>query len=133
MRLPDLAAVLMLALASAAWADEPSAIEPQVLAGRMSAGDTELLVLDVRTAAEFDEGHIRGAVNIPYDSLTARIAEVGPAGGHDVVVYCRSGRRSAIALTTLKDAGFTRLFHLDGDWLRWSEERRPLIKTPALP
>ncbi len=90
-------------------------------------------MLDVRTAAEFDEGHLTGAVNIPYDSLAARIAELGPAGEHDVVVYCRSGRRSAIALTTLKDAGFSRLFHLDGDWQRWSEEHRPLIKTPAQP
>jgi rhodanese-related sulfurtransferase len=133
MRLPGLAAVLTLAFAAAAWAEEPSLIEPQALAERMASADSGLLVLDVRTAAEFDEGHIPGAVNIPYDSLAARIAELGPAGEHDVVVYCRSGRRSAIALSTLKDAGFSRLFHLDGDWLRWSEEHRPLIKTPAQP
>jgi phage shock protein E len=133
MRLQALAAVLTLALASAAWADEPSLIEPQALAERVASADSGLLVLDVRTAAEFDEGHIPGAVNIPYDSLAARTKELGPAGEHDVVVYCRSGRRSAIALTTLKDAGFSRLFHLEGDWLRWSEEHRPLIKTPAQP
>lgn len=133
MRLPALAAVLTLALAAAAWADEPALIEPQALAERMASADAGLLVLDVRTAAEFDEGHLPGAVNIPYDSLAARIAELGPSGERDIVVYCRSGRRSAIALTTLKDAGFSRLFHLDGDWLRWSEEHRPLIKTPAQP
>ena len=133
MRLPALAAVLAVLLAPAAWANEPSAIEPQSLAERVSSGDTALLVLDVRTAAEFDEGHIPGAVNIPYDSLAARIAELGPAGGHDVVVYCRSGRRSAIALSTLKDAGFSRLFHLEGDWLRWSEENRSIVRTPVQP
>jgi phage shock protein E len=133
MRLPALAAVLAVLLAPAAWANEPSAIEPQSLAERVSSGDTALLVLDVRTAAEFDEGHIPGAVNIPYDSLASRIAELGPAGEHDVVVYCRSGRRSAIALSTLKDAGFSRLFHLEGDWLRWSEENRSIVRTPVQP
>jgi rhodanese-related sulfurtransferase len=131
MRLPALAAVLAVLLASAAWADEPSPIEPQALAERVAAADPLLLVLDVRTAAEFDEGHIPGAVNIPYDSLAARITELGPAGARDVVVYCRSGRRAAIALTTLKDAGFSRLLHLEGDWLRWSEEHRPLIKASS--
>jgi rhodanese-related sulfurtransferase len=132
-RLPALAAVLTLALAAAAWADEPALIEPQALAERVASADARLLVLDVRAAAEFDEGHIPGAVNIPYDSLAARIAELGPAGEHDIVVYCRSGRRSAIALTTLQEAGFSRLFHLDGDWLRWSEESRPIVRAPAQP
>ncbi len=133
MRLPALAGVLPLRLGAAVWADEPAVIEAQALAERMNAGDTGLRVRDVRTAAEFDEGHIPGAVNIPYDSLAARLAELGPSGEHDVVVYCRSGRRSAIALTTLHEAGFSRLFHLDGDWLRWSEESRPIARPSAQP
>lgn len=133
MRIPALAVVLTLLLAPAAWADEPASIEPQALAERVAAADLQLLVLDVRSAAEFDEGHIPGAINIPFDAIGGRIAELGSSGQHDVVVYCRSGRRSAIALTTLKEAGFSRLFHLEGDWLRWSEEHRPLAMTPAQP
>jgi len=133
MRHSALAAVLAVALASAAWADEPSAIEPQALAERVAAADSQLLVLDVRSAAEFDEGHIPGAINIPFDAIGGRITELGPSGQRDIVVYCRSGRRSAIALTTLKEAGFSRLFHLEGDWLRWSEESRSIDRAPAQP
>jgi rhodanese-related sulfurtransferase len=131
MRLLALSA--MLALAGTAWADEPTFIEPQALAERVASADSQLLVLDVRSAAEFDEGHIPGAVNIPFDAIGDRIVELGPSGQRDIVVYCRSGRRSAIALTTLKEAGFSRLFHLDGDMLRWNEEHRPLIKIAAQP
>ena len=133
MRLPALAAVLAVALASAAWADEASLIEPQALAERVASSDPQLLVLDVRSAAEFAEGHIPGAVNIPHDVIGERVAELGPADERDIVVYCRSGRRSALAIETLKRAGFSRLFHLDGDYLRWSEEHRPLLKDPAQP
>lgn len=133
MRFLTLAAVLALVLASAAWADEASLIEPQALAERVASSDPQLLVLDVRSAAEFAEGHIPGAVNIPHDVIGGRVAELGPAGERDIVVYCRSGRRSALAIETLKTAGFSRLFHLDGDYLRWSEERRTIVGPPAQP
>ena len=133
MRLPALAAVLAVALASAAWADEASLIEPQALAERVASSDPQLLVLDVRSAAEFAEGHIPGAVNIPHDVIGERVAELGPSGDRDIVVYCRSGRRSALAIETLKTAGFSRLFHLDGDYLRWSGERRTIVGPPAQP
>ncbi len=124
---------LALAAAGAVWADDFAGIEPGALAERLEAADPPLLVLDVRSVAEFDEGHIPGAVNIPYDALGERIAELGPANERDVVVYCRSGRRAAIALETLGKSGFRRLFHLEGDYLRWSEENRPLIQATAKP
>lgn len=133
MRLLALFAILSLTCAGVARAEDFPLVEPQALAERLDSADPQLLVLDVRSAAEFGEGHIPGAVNIPHDVIGERIAELGPAGERDVVVYCRSGRRSAIALAALKEAGFSRLFHLDGDWLRWSEEGQPLIQAPAQP
>lgn len=133
MRFLVLFVILAAAFVGVASAENPSSIEPQALSERMESGDKELLVLDVRSAAEFDEGHIPGAINVPHDVLGERIAELGPAGERDVVVYCRSGRRSAIALEALKGAGFSRLFHLEGDYLRWSEEHLRLIKDPAQP
>ena len=133
MRLLALLVILALTVAEAAWADDFARIEPQALAERLETADSPLLVLDVRTAAEFDAGHIPGAVNIPHDVLGERIAELGPADERDVVVYCRSGRRSAIALARLREAGFSRLFHLEGDYLRWSEEGRPLIRALGQP
>lgn len=62
------------------------------------------LVLDVRTPAEFGEGHIEGARNIPVHELGARIGEL--QRGRDVVVYCRSGGRSAAATAILRKASF---------------------------
>ena len=133
MRLLTLIILLALAFAGAARAEDFARIEPQALAERLESADPSLLMLDVRTAAEFDAGHIPGAINVPHDVLGERIAELGPADERDVVVYCRSGRRSTLALAILQEAGFRRLFHLDGDYLRWSEERRPLIHPPAQP
>jgi phage shock protein E len=63
------------------------------------------IVLDVRTREEFASGHVEGAVNIPVQELDARIGEVG-ALGREVVVYCRSGGRSAAAAQILREAGF---------------------------
>ncbi|MFZ2508016.1 MAG: rhodanese-like domain-containing protein [Steroidobacteraceae bacterium] len=131
MRLRALQLMVALAAAGAAWAGDVGRIEPEALAAQLETAEPPPLILDVRTAVEFDESHIPGAVNIPHDALDGRIPELGATDGRDIVVYCRSGRRSAIALAALQRAGFSRLFHLEGDWLRWSEEGRPLIRATA--
>jgi len=74
-------------------------------------------VVDVRTPAEFAAGHVPGAVNIPFDQMPARAAELG-APSTPVLVYCRSGRRSGVAAQTLKEKGFTRLWDLQA-YDRW--------------
>ncbi len=131
MRLRALQLMVALAAAGAAWAGDFGRIEPEALAALLETAEPPPLVLDVRTADEFDESHIPGAVNIPHDALDRRMSELGATDGRDIVVYCRSGRRSAIALAVLQRGGFSRLFHLEGDWLRWSEEGRPLIRATA--
>jgi len=67
------------------------------------AVDRGALLLDVRTQGEFVGGHLAGAVNIPIDELARRVGEI--ADGRDVVVYCRSGRRSAMAAEVLRARG----------------------------
>ena len=62
-------------------------------------------LLDVRTPDEFAAQHLPGAMNIPVDQLPARAAELGPTSGL-VVVYCRSGARSARATAILRAAGY---------------------------
>jgi len=80
------------------------------------------VLLDVRTAEEFAEGHVDGAVNIPHDEIGAREAEVDALQGGEkdraIVVYCRSGRRSGIAKQTLIESGRTQVSNLGGvdDW-----------------
>jgi rhodanese-related sulfurtransferase len=124
-RLPLL---LLLGAAFAALAAGPAAIEPKALGERIAWADRSLVVLDVRTPAEYADGHIPGAVNIPHTELAARVAELEGARDRDIVVYCRSGARAAQALEVLEKQGFRRLFHLDGDYTRWSEEKRPVVK-----
>jgi phage shock protein E len=63
------------------------------------------LVLDVRTRDEFADAHVEGALNIPVQELAQRMAEVGERG-RKVVVYCRSGGRSAVAAELLRRAGY---------------------------
>ena len=68
-------------------------------------------LLDVRTPAEFSAGHIDGALNIPLDALEQRMGELEPRD-RPIVVYCRSGSRSAGATQLLKRAGFAQVFDL---------------------
>jgi apolipoprotein D and lipocalin family protein len=98
---------------------------------RIERQDPALIVLDVRTAEEFAAGHVPGARNISHDLLASRLSELDDAQARDLVVYCRSGRRSALALETLHAAGFARLAQLEGDYLAWEAAQRPLEKAGA--
>jgi len=77
------------------------------------------LLVDVRTPEEYSAGHIDGAVNIPVAELEARLGELGEKQ-RSVVVYCRSGARSARARTLLEARGFTSVVNL-GAMSRWPE------------
>jgi rhodanese-related sulfurtransferase len=65
------------------------------------------VVIDVRTPAEFEEGHVSGALNIDVEAadFDTRIGELDKDGAY--LVYCRSGRRSAIAAERMAAAGFS--------------------------
>ena len=67
------------------------------------------MYLDVRSPEEFAEGHVQGAINIPVDEMEARWQELEPYRDRPIVVYCRSGRRSARAIEILAQHGFTQL------------------------
>ncbi len=86
-------------------------------------GSTPHILLDVRTPAEFAEGHIPGAVNIPVDSLHSRLSEV--PSDLPVVVYCRSGNRSATAAQILDRAGYDSVYDLGGI-LAWTAQGLPV-------
>lgn len=70
-------------------------------------------LIDVRTPAEFSGGHLDGATNVPVDELEARLASLG-SKEQRLVVYCRSGVRSARAARVLERAGFRSVFDLGG-------------------
>jgi phage shock protein E len=83
------------------------------------------LLLDVRSTAEFEDGHVEGAKLVPHDEVGRRIDEI--AGWLDgdrskpIVVYCRSGKRSKNAKQTLEQAGFTQVVDLGG-MSSWCED-----------
>jgi len=77
-------------------------------------GTEGVTLLDVRTQEEYDEAHIDGAVLLPYDAITADSAGLPADKDSAVIVYCRSGRRSAIAASTLISLGYTRVYDLGG-------------------
>ncbi len=100
-------------------AGEAPSVPPGVVDGKAAhalvAGGIK--VVDVRTPGEFAAGHVPGAVNIPFDEMPRRFSEVGPPAA-PVLVYCKSGRRSAIAIGTLREKGFTKIYDLQA-YDRW--------------
>jgi len=82
----------------------------------MQRGD--VLILDVRSQTEFDEGHIYGAVLLPENEILDRAEEVISSKLQTVLVYCRSGRRSDSAARTLSEMGFLNVYDFGGilDW-----------------
>ena len=67
---------------------------------------TESIWIDVRTPEEFNEGHLQGAINIPFEQIVGKIAEVAPNKNTQIHLYCRSGRRAEIALQELTKQGY---------------------------
>jgi rhodanese-related sulfurtransferase len=76
------------------------------------------IILDTRTQAEYDEGHIPGAIVIPHDEITDRAEEELPHKDQLLLVYCRSGRRSKLAAEALVKLGYTNIKEFGGiiDW-----------------
>lgn len=82
--------------------------------------DTEegYIILDVRTAEEYAQGYIPGAVLLPLDDVRERAEQVLPAKDQLLLVYCRSGRRSKEACQILVELGYTNIKEFGGilDW-----------------
>jgi phage shock protein E len=72
------------------------------------------LLIDVRSAEEFSSGHLAGAANIPHTEIDAIVKKIGPDMQREVVLYCRSGRRSGIAASALKARGYTHVINAGG-------------------
>ena len=76
--------------------------------------NTKGVWIDVRSAEEFNAGHLQDAINIPHDQILERIQSVSPDKDAPVNLYCRSGRRAEVALNALKKAGYTNVTNHGG-------------------
>jgi len=118
--LASLAAALVLA---ASPLPPPGVVDGATAARLVTAG---AVVLDVRTPAEYEAGHIPGARLVPHDQVAARTADL-PAKSVPVLLYCRSGRRTAVAAAALAQLGYTAVYDLQG----LSNWTGPVITGPA--
>jgi rhodanese-related sulfurtransferase len=98
------------------------------------AGATDLinrkdaLVLDVRPAADFTQGHIINAVNIPMNGLNKQTGTLQKHKDRTILVTCRSGSQSAMACRQLRKEGFSDIHNLRGGLLAWQSANLPLSK-----
>lgn len=125
--------VMLACTLAAAPALADDAIAPRDLA-RALQDAAPPLVIDTRTPEEYAAGHVPGALLVPHDALDAHLARLDAARDRDIVLYCRSGRRSGLVEDQLRRLGFTRLRQLDGSWLAWDAAGLPAATgNPAPP
>ncbi len=96
-------------------------ISSQQLAGYLSR-ENDFVLLDIRTEAEFAAGHIQGAQWFPRGKLEYYIQELIQDPNSRIVLYCRTGGRSALATLTLKDMGYSSVVDLEGGFKEWVAE-----------
>jgi len=113
----------------------PTLSSPQVITSadlvqRLETADAPV-ILDVRSPEEYAEGHIPGAINVPYDQIPANLDSLESFLSDEVVVYCRTGRRAGVAEKALSEAGFTQVLDLEGHMTSWNDAGLPVV-VPAV-
>ena len=114
---------LVLSVGTVCAEEVAPSIAPDALSKRIEAGD-RVVVLDVRTPAEYRAGHIPEAVNIPHTEVGARLGEV-PADA-EVALYCMVGPRARLAEENLRQAGRGQLLHVEGGLAAWQAAGLPV-------
>lgn len=79
------------------------------------------LIVDVRSKAEFESGHVPTAINIPFNTFNSDFSALNIANNKELVVYCESGKRAKIIKKELEKQGFFEVRHLQGDMKAWRE------------
>lgn len=130
-RLLGLVSLLLIALAVAGCSSTTDTVT-LVDSGRaetLMQSQADLVVLDIRTPEEVAEGVLPGAIAIDFYSDTFRDQLAELDRGVPYLVYCRSGNRSAEAVTMMTDLGFEEIYELDGGIVSWVGAGRSL--TPG--
>jgi len=106
-------------------------VRPTEAAELLESADAPLVV-DVRERDEWDEGHLPDAVHIPRGSLESRIERAAPDHDTSIVVYCAVGARSAFAVKTLEEMGYTSVVNLAGGIVEWKRSGLPTVVSSTL-
>ncbi|MDX1953614.1 MAG: rhodanese-like domain-containing protein [Verrucomicrobiota bacterium] len=122
-------AVLLLCGVMAGRAEEKAVINvgPEEAAALL-AKNTNVVVLDIRTAKEFQEGHLKGATNVDFyaDDFKEKLKSLDKSKTY--LLHCASGGRSSQARETMKEMKFQSLYHLDGGFKAWQKASKPVEK-----
>jgi phage shock protein E len=119
---PFLAGICLLLLLLSSCSKQPGSGEYQKIDAEQAKSimdqEEDIVILDVRTKAEYDQGYIANAVLIPDTSLKDEVEEKIPDKNTKILIYCRSGRRSAQAAKQLIEMGYTDVLDFGGiiDW-----------------
>ena len=80
----------------------------------LPAAKTGGVIIDVRSAEEYNSGHLQGAINIPHNEIAGKISSFVPEKSTNIKLYCRSGRRVKIAMEALQKQGYKNLENFGG-------------------
>ena len=80
----------------------------------MMNNETDYIIIDVRTESEYQQGHIKNAINIPNESIDESVSEILTNKNQLLLVYCRSGNRSKQASEKLAKLGYSNIYEFGG-------------------
>ena len=93
----------------------------------LPAAKTGGVIIDVRSAEEYNSGHLQGAINIPHNEIAGKISSFVPEKSTNIKLYCRSGRRVKIAMEALQKQGYKNLEDFGG-----IDEARKKLALPII-
>ena len=98
------------------------------MAVRFMNNNDDAIIIDLRTVADFNGGHIKGAKNMPLNDFASKVDGLSHDKNKPVLLYCNSGNTATRAVKLLKKAGFEKINNLAGGIAAWKEANMPLTK-----
>ena len=89
------------------------------------------VAIDLRTAKEFSEGHISGALNVPYTLLDKHMNKLQQHKDKPIILTCKMGQQSGAAGNQLRKAGYVNVTRLSGGIQNWRISNMPVVKTKS--
>ncbi len=111
------------------FAGETPQISQQELLTALKAPNHNIVVLDVRSLDEYNNGHLVDAINVSHNTVAAKLNKLSQYKNSTVVVHCRSGRRAEFAENILSENVFKDLSHLTGDINGWLDAKLPIVSS----